>query len=79
MTAQAADYQVDVCTFGRGNKDHVVECVVLGIREDYHGSYEDARSYGRRLVERHLMEHGPVPVERPRMTAEEINDVFGGY
>lgn len=69
-------YPLDVTSFGR---THHVEVPALGIREEFQGSYTAALAFGKRLVERHLMEHGPVPVERPRMTAEEINDVFGGY
>lgn len=76
MTAQATGYQVDISTYGR---THILTCDALGLREEYQGTYTAALAAGRRMVERHLREHGPVPVERPGLTQEERDEVFGGY
>ncbi len=73
-------YKVDVTTFGR---THHVTCDRLGISVEYEGSYTAAWEHGRKLVERHLREHGPVKIERAPMTDAEraamIAEAFGGH
>ena len=70
-------YPVDVTSFGH---THHVTCDALGISEEFEGSYTAALAFGRLLVETHLALHGPVKLpERPSMTQDELDDVFGGY
>ncbi|OPZ64477.1 MAG: hypothetical protein BWY85_01146 [Firmicutes bacterium ADurb.Bin506] len=60
----------------------MIRCERLGIEEEFVGSYTAAWEHGRKLVERHLREHGPVKLERAPMTEDEraamIAEVFGG-
>ncbi len=70
-------YPVDVASFGR---THHVEVPALGIREEFEGSYTAAKAFGKRLIEAHLKEFGPVKIERPAEPVDDDGeDVFGGY
>jgi hypothetical protein len=52
----------------------------LGIREEFEGSYTAAKAFGKRLIEAHLKEFGPVKIERPAEPVDDDGeDVFGGY
>jgi hypothetical protein len=68
-------YPVEVSGTGR---TFLVTCELLGISEWFTGSWTAANEFGKRLVNAHLKDHGPVKVGRPAEPYDPA-EVFGRW
>jgi hypothetical protein len=72
VTYRGHDFTID----RHGSHDRTVTVPSLGINEVVWATYREAIAVARRLIDRHIAEHGDAPVNRDPMTEDERAELY---